>query len=197
MSTQLHALIALTALTTEPTASTASTEPTETTETTETTAPHTTETETPSNEVLDSLFMVDHGDTLTGAGILEQNEDTYTTLRALKVALNEGVCDEQNTARVTLVRTVTFYSAEARKEARRAAWALAILENKHPAVYAFIDQIMSEAHSYLWAHRLDLARESLLSLDVLEDQGYAPPKGYTWCEAFEAIDDAWDKAHGY
>jgi hypothetical protein len=160
-------------------------------------APHTTETETPSNEVLDSLFSIEHGDPRTGAGILEQYEDTYTTLRALKVALNEGVCDEQNTARVTLVRRVTFYTEEARKEARRAAWALAILENKHPAVYAFINQIMSEAHSYLWAHRLDLAHESLLSLDVLEGQGYAPPKGYTWCEAFEAIDDAWDKAHGY
>ena len=161
---------------------------------TETPSTETTETETPSNEVLDSLFMVDHGDIRTGADILE---DADTTLHALKVALNEGVCDEQNTARVTLVRTVTFYSAEARKEARRAAWALAILENKHPAVYAFINQIMSEAHSYLWAHRLDLAHESLLSLDVLEGQGYAPPKGYTWCEAFEAIDDAWDKAHGY
>ena len=173
---------------------TETTEPTEPTETTETTETETTETETPSNEVLDSLFMVDHGDIRTGADILE---DADTTLHALKVALNEGVCDEQNTARVTLVRTVTFYSAEARKEARRAAWALAILENKHPAVYAFINQIMSEAHSYLWAHRLDLAHESLLSLDVLEGQGYAPPKGYTWCEAFEAIDDAWDKAHGY
>ena len=178
---------------------TPSTEPTETTETetTETPATETTETETPSNEVLDSLFSIEHGDPRTGAGMLEQYEDTYTTLRALKVALNEGVCDEQNTARVTLVRRVTFYTEEARKEARRAAWALAILENKHPAVYAFINQIMSEAHSYLWAHRLDLAHESLLSLDVLEGQGYAPPKGYTWCEAFEAIDDAWDKAHGY
>lgn len=192
MSTQLLALTALTALTTEPTASTASTEPTET----ESTETETTETETPSNEVLDSLFSVEHGDPRTGAGILEQNEDTYTTLRALTVALNEGVCDEQNTALVTLVRRVTFYTEEARREARRAAWALAILENKHPAVYAFIDQSMSEAHSYLWAHRLDLARESLL-IGVLEDQGYAPPKGYTWCDAFEAIDDAWDKAHGY
>jgi hypothetical protein len=191
MSTQLLTLTALTALTTE----TPSTEPTASTET-ESTETETTETETPSNEVLDSLFMVDHGDTLTGAGILEQNEDTYTTLRALTVALNEGVCDEQNTARVTLVRRVTFYTEEARREARRAAWALAILENKHPAVYAFIDQSMSEAHGYLWSHRLDLARESLL-IGVLEDQGYAPPKGYTWCEAFEAIDDAWDKAHGY
>ena len=191
MSTQLLALTALTALTTEPTASTASTEPTET----ESTETETTETETPSNEVLDSLFSVEHGDPRTGAGILEQNEDTYTTLRALTVALNEGVCDEQNTALVTLVRRVTFYTEEARREASRAWWALARLENKHPAVYAFIDQIMSEAHGYLWAHRLDLAHESLL-IGMWEDLGCAPPKGYRWSEAFEAIDDAWDEAHG-
>lgn len=149
------------------------------------------------NIINDSLFSIEHGDTLTGAEILEQNEDKDTTLHALQVALNEGVCDEQNTALVTLVRRVTFYTEEARREALAARDALAILENKHPAVYAFINQIMREAHSYLWAHRLDLAHESLLSLDGLEGQGYAPPKGYTWCEAFEAIDDAWDKAHGY
>lgn len=88
------------------------TEPTET-ETTETTEPSEsaetetteteTETETPSNEVLDSLFMVDH-DIRTGADILE---DADSTLHALQVALNEGVCDEQNTALVTLVRGAT------------------------------------------------------------------------------------------
>ena len=172
---------------------TPSTEPTETTETetTETPATEATETETPSNEVLDSLFMVDH-DIRTGADILE---DADSTLHALKVALNEGVCDEQNTALVTLVRRVTFYTEEARREALASRAALAILKNEHPTVYAFIDQSMSEAHSYLWAHRLDLAHESLL-IGVLEDQGYAPPTGYSWCEAFEAIDDAWDEAHG-
>ena len=184
MSTQLLALTALTALTTE-----SATLPATETPATETPA---TETETPSNEVLDSLFMVDHGDIRTGADILE---DADTTLHALQVDLNGGVCDEQNTALVTLVRRVTFCAEETRQEALASRAALAILKNEHPTVYAFIDQSMSEAHSYLWAHRLDLAHESLL-IGVLEDQGYAPPTGYSWCEAFEAIDDAWDEAHG-
>lgn len=147
------------------------------------------------NIINDSLFSVEHGDTLTGAEILEANEDKDTTLHALQVALNEGVCDEQNTALVTLVRRVTFYTEEARREALAARDALATLETEHPAVYALINQSMSEAHGYLWSLRLDLARESLW-LDVLEDQGYAPPTGYTWTETFEAIDDAWDAAHG-
>ena len=151
-----------------------------------------TETETPSNEVLDSLFMVDHGDIRTGADILE---DKDTTLHALKVALNEGVCDEQNTALVTLVRRVTFYAEETRKEALTARAALAILKNEHPTVYAFINKTMREEYGYLWTRRLDLAHESLL-IGMWEDLGCAPPKGYRWSEAFEAIDDAWDEAHG-
>jgi hypothetical protein len=175
-----------------PTASTASTASTEPTETTETPSTETTETETPSNEVLDSLFMVDHGDIRTGADILE---DADTTLHALQVALNEGVCDEQNTALVTLVRRVTFCAEETRKEALASRDALAILKNEHPAVYALINQNMREEYGYLWTRRLDLAHESLL-IGMWEDLGYAPPKGYTWTETFEAIDDAWDAAHG-
>jgi len=149
-------------------------------------------TETPSNAVLDSLFSIEHGDRATGADLLANHE---ATLHALQVALNEGVCDEQNTALVTLVRRVTFYTEEARREALAARDALATLETEHPAVYALINQSMSEAHGYLWSLRLDLAHESLL-VGVLEDQGYAPPEGYSWCEAFAAIDDAWDEAHG-
>ncbi len=141
------------------------------------------------NIINDSLFSIEHGDTLTGAEILEQNEDKDTTLHALKVALVEGVCDEQNTALVTLVRRVTFYTEEARREALAARDALATLETEHPAVYALINQSMSEAHGYLWSRRLDLARESLW-LHVLESQRYAPPTGYTWEETNQVIEDA-------
>jgi len=119
------------------------------------------------NIINDSLFSIEHGDTLTGAEILEQNEDKL----------------------VTLVRRVTFYTEEARREALAARDALATLETEHPAVYALINQSMSEAHGYLWSRRLDLARESLW-LHVLESQRYAPPTGYTWEETNQVIEDA-------
>jgi hypothetical protein len=92
-------------------------------------------------------------------------------------------------------RRVTFYAEETRKEALTARAALAILKNEHPTVYAFINKTMREEYGYLWTRRLDLAHESLL-IGMWEDLGCAPPKGYRWSEAFEAIDDAWDEAHG-
>ena len=103
-------------------------------------------TETPSNEVLDSLFCIEHGDRATGADLLANHE---VTLHALKVAITEGVCDDDNTAQVTLVRRVSL-SPEARRKALAARDALATLETAHPAVWNLIDQSMSEAYGWQW-----------------------------------------------
>jgi hypothetical protein len=141
----------------------------------------------------DSLFRV-HGVVFTGAQLKTINGDMDLT-HDLTVALNEGVYEGEGEWRVELCHRVEFTTFDKRCEAFVARDALKTLETEHPAVYALINQSMSEAHGYLWSRRLDLARESLY-LHVLEDQGYAPPEGYTWDETFEAIDDAWDEAHG-
>ena len=59
--------------------------------------------------------------------------------------------------------------------------ALKTLKTAHPKVYAFVTKSMTRA---------------VLGLDVLEDQGYTLPKGYSWRQVFAVVADAQNEAHG-